>query len=460
MGDVCIPVPAKAKKEYRLHFSAQPATSLLHKIAGSTEISSQMLCHLPVEDQFFQEVCQKVQPIFGDIKIPVGQLCGSIQAAACERLPVIAAEASELKIREKSNVNRDVDNDNVDDTKVSGKKVDLDPTDESIPKHKFKAKGKQRKQTTDGMFFKPHFIANDWSNTVVPVYDYEGNERFVEKNERTLELEERHWRQEAIIIEIVKRWIDEDVRRQNRPICLVDVGAYGGEMAYLFHTSIDVKPERVVLIDPSKPIKGWLIEHHPEFMSHKSYKRFEAGVGDVSSDDLAPYTKPSSSSEDGGEDVTPLIIVVAKHLCGYGGDDLITSSIKWDADLLVFAHCCQQNCHWDTFVGREQFEGMGLNEKEFKLLCSKTNWKSLQVLHKIGKKSHSSCQRHMYQVGAVFEQIFAAARQNYITSVGKWSEAVSFLFCDQRDSPKNIALVATREGKLPTLVEPISQRDP
>ena len=102
---------------------------------------------------------------------------------------------------------------------------------------------------------------------------------------------------------------------------------------------------------------------------------------------------------------------------------------------------------------------MGLSEQEFKLLCSKTNWKSLQVLHKIGKKSHSSCQRHMYQTGAMFEQIFAAARQNYITSLGKWSDAVSFLFCDQRDSPKNIALVATREGNLPDLVEPLRDYD-
>ena len=49
----------------------------------------------------------------------------------------------------------------------------------------------------------------------------------------------RHWRQEAMLIEIVKKYIDEDVEnRKNRPIQLVDVGGYGGELSYLFHVLI------------------------------------------------------------------------------------------------------------------------------------------------------------------------------------------------------------------------------
>lgn len=75
------------------------------------------------------------------------------------------------------------------------------------------------------------------------------------------------------------------------------------------------------------------------------------------------------------------VCVLSKHLCGAATDLSLRALQQLSPDAaeirprgLLIALCCHHRCSWDSYVGRERLERLGVDERLFTVLCRMSAW--------------------------------------------------------------------------------------
>jgi tRNA:m4X modification enzyme len=93
-------------------------------------------------------------------------------------------------------------------------------------------------------------------------------------------------------------------------------------------------------------------------------------VGDIANLDLGQYCQE-----------TQRCICMSKHLCGPACDLAISALERVGSSLrppFAFATCCHYLCRFDVFAGKEYWLRLGLNEEDFEVAVTASQWYSLR----------------------------------------------------------------------------------